>query len=536
MRKNLLLNLVLLFAISIEGFSQMYTFDGLFLEDSKTYDMSFQKPFQSSKTRMHCLDSITHKKTNPDNNQEYIYKKEYYKYNKLGQTILEELVEYDTEGAISKYSKHTLQFDDEGRILKVKEYSENDADNYLLTEFNYDDDQKIEMVLHSKINEDNEAEKLWEEKYTYHSNNKLATVRFDDFKESPYSKGYYKEFNVAGVLISMSNDETTSTSEYQIDENNKRLRTLITRLDINTDQPSHKINYGYNEDGFISSINYYDYNFENQEFEHVQARIFDHDKKTYSFHGNNDDRSTTIEKHTFNFMGQPTAYYHFFDPEQHQFPAITTLASWKYNAEGQLTFYTKCQASEGTACDYLEHYCHIYSEDKKLIAIYDFLDTKMGKGKGIGSNNYSYSDNIATNNLILPFKTNYFNSEISHAILSYNLVEAKFEGDQDIEVAEDYTSEKTGFVEFFYSDIEISIDEVEQGQIALYPNPASQQITCEFEEQEADLRIYNLQGQLILQQTVVNKEQVNISMLEAGVYVCKINSGKKQLSKKLLVE
>jgi hypothetical protein len=65
------------------------------------------------------------------------------------------------------------------------------------------------------------------------------------------------------------------------------------------------------------------------------------------------------------------------------------------------------------------------------------------------------------------------------------------------------------------------------GELKIYPNPAQDKISINLPVFEnlagLQLNIYNIQGQMLLQQNLIqNNTEIDISQLEQGIYVAKI--------------
>ncbi|MDQ6763732.1 MAG: T9SS type A sorting domain-containing protein, partial [Bacteroidota bacterium] len=71
------------------------------------------------------------------------------------------------------------------------------------------------------------------------------------------------------------------------------------------------------------------------------------------------------------------------------------------------------------------------------------------------------------------------------------------------------------------------------GLLKVYPNPVQQDmhIKTSITLNNAQMKIYNLQGKLILQKIISGNGIINVSVrsLPTGIYVAKINSGGKEL-------
>lgn len=94
----------------------------------------------------------------------------------------------------------------------------------------------------------------------------------------------------------------------------------------------------------------------------------------------------------------------------------------------------------------------------------------------------------------------------------------------------------TTVVEENLSTIESSIDD-----ISIFPNPAKDKITIEMSASNfgiADINIYDLQGKLILEQTIseAHSIDIDISNLISGIYFVKLSTNTRTLVKKLVIE
>ena len=98
-----------------------------------------------------------------------------------------------------------------------------------------------------------------------------------------------------------------------------------------------------------------------------------------------------------------------------------------------------------------------------------------------------------------------------------------------------YGTFDTGLVRY---NIDLSTLDVAQSQlkdaIAIYPNPASTNLWITAADlQIQDVKIYNIKGQLVIEVSE-NMEQIDISSLNSGVYLIKIETAKQTFFKRLL--
>lgn len=76
------------------------------------------------------------------------------------------------------------------------------------------------------------------------------------------------------------------------------------------------------------------------------------------------------------------------------------------------------------------------------------------------------------------------------------------------------------------------LDEGELSKISFYPNPARSFLNIEGMDQ-GELEVYDLQGRLALQTEI--REKINISSLQAGVYIVQFTNGLSTYTEKLIV-
>jgi len=81
----------------------------------------------------------------------------------------------------------------------------------------------------------------------------------------------------------------------------------------------------------------------------------------------------------------------------------------------------------------------------------------------------------------------------------------------------------------------LSIDEAFEDKFRVYPNPASDVIHIETEENIDRLELYNTLGQLVLS-IQQNTRRINIQDIKSGVYILKIYSGDRSMSERLLID
>jgi hypothetical protein len=83
-----------------------------------------------------------------------------------------------------------------------------------------------------------------------------------------------------------------------------------------------------------------------------------------------------------------------------------------------------------------------------------------------------------------------------------------------------------------------STADISMADFSIYPNPAGSFVTFEFAESEnssANIDIYNMSGQRLLQFNVEAGASVDVSTLQEGVYLAVIRTGKKSAYRKMVI-
>nr|WP_321227535.1 endonuclease [uncultured Psychroserpens sp.] len=83
-------------------------------------------------------------------------------------------------------------------------------------------------------------------------------------------------------------------------------------------------------------------------------------------------------------------------------------------------------------------------------------------------------------------------------------------------------------------DQELSVNEFDQNQISVYPNPTTNSITIKGLNTQADLQVFSIEGKLLKSFDYSGEATVNLN-LPSGIYLLTISSEDKQIVKKLVV-
>jgi hypothetical protein len=82
----------------------------------------------------------------------------------------------------------------------------------------------------------------------------------------------------------------------------------------------------------------------------------------------------------------------------------------------------------------------------------------------------------------------------------------------------------------------VGLNEAVSVTMQVVPNPAAEMVTVTFSDMQAQLIVFDAQGKAILQKTVVNKEQVSMGELQAGVYFFELRTEKGHAVQRVIRE
>ena len=78
------------------------------------------------------------------------------------------------------------------------------------------------------------------------------------------------------------------------------------------------------------------------------------------------------------------------------------------------------------------------------------------------------------------------------------------------------------------------IDELKV-EFTLSPNPAKDILNISTDEQSISCSVFNLNGQLLLQQTLNNSEVLSVATLNNGMYLLQVQSGNRKTIQKFII-
>jgi hypothetical protein len=91
---------------------------------------------------------------------------------------------------------------------------------------------------------------------------------------------------------------------------------------------------------------------------------------------------------------------------------------------------------------------------------------------------------------------------------------------------------------YYYSDLAVTVEDVAEGGLSFYPNPASDYIQVEPgpDTDAARILLYNVSGQLIMNRVLEDGGRIPVSHLSEGVYILRMVQGNTIKTGKVLIE
>ena len=91
-------------------------------------------------------------------------------------------------------------------------------------------------------------------------------------------------------------------------------------------------------------------------------------------------------------------------------------------------------------------------------------------------------------------------------------------------------------VDFLHTLIPGAVNDEETQMVSVYPIPASNKLIIEVESSKANYKMYDISGNLILENTFTKNTKVDLNNMVKGSYLLNISTEKGSLTKKIIVE
>lgn len=145
---------------------------------------------------------------------------------------------------------------------------------------------------------------------------------------------------------------------------------------------------------------------------------------------------------------------------------------------------------------------------------------------------------VYTYNTDYEYKENYYNIPSMFLDMEYsdgvkNLLtstESGYRSGEDQELVMDYKQM------YIYSETEASLRKTSTAALSLYPNPTSDYIRFKAKYKDAEFHLLDLQGRIVLNETINAASQISVRSLQKGLYIYTIRQDKTIESGNLLIK
>lgn len=236
------------------------------------------------------------------------------------------------------------------------------------------------------------------------------------------------------------------------------------------------------------------------------------------------------------------------------------FAKWDYTYENDILTQCLIHNRDITAEEWVKSSKRLYNEDKTQVLFYywnrntegwvnsmEYLYSYDGNGnktveEWINTSKYIYSYDENGNRTQILYQT--WNGDTEEWVNSSQYVYNYDENGNKIlklyQTWNEYTEEWINSSKdvYFWSELEVitGIDETNNTNINVYPNPAGDKITIStgFSLSNSLFQIYSVSGTIMETGTINNQNEIDISSLPTGIYFVNINTNKKQIVKKFV--
>jgi len=436
------------------------------------------------------LDSVVRIERDINTNEWLNSSKEEYAYNDRGNLILEAYYHWNSETEQWEGDdKYEYTYDERGNLILVAAYQWNSEteqwEGYYKSEYTYD--ERGNLILEAYYHWNSETEQ-WEGddkyEYTYDENGNLIL-------ETDY------EWNSDTVQWKVSDKY-----EYTYDERDNRILKAAYQWNSETEQWEglFKYEYAYDEKGNLTLEIYYYWNSGTEQWE----RDYKYEC-AYGEWGN-----LILET------------YYQWNSETEQWEGFNKY-EYAYDERGNFilaaSYYWNWETEQWEGYDKYEY---AYDKNGNIVLRIEYNWNNINqqwqaKSKYVVAYDYNYS----RENLLLPFGASIKNKLINVII---------YESEDGI------TWEESGKEIYYYSDLESAVPHIPIGSIKLYPNPVANDLNIDLSNdiQQAEFKLFDLQGRLLVTQNIGSDKKINLEKLAGGIYLYQITTEKGTYQGKLI--
>ena len=354
-------------------------------------------------------------------------------------------------------------------------------------------------------------------KYTYNSNEKLEVLSSWDENTSQWNnfRKYQYNFDTDEKLtLSIQYNWDANTNqwinykkrEYFYDTDGKRTVKYYYSWDANTNQwtNSFKVEYSYDANEYLQAITYFHWDSSTNQW-------LNSSKNEYFF-----DADGNLTLYFFYQWDSSISQWMFASKTEYTYDVNgNRILIIRYNWDLDIDQWINDNKTE-------------YSYDangNRILEIFSTWDLNTNNWLKSYKKESNMDLSINLTDLILPWWYPYYNSNKILDDLKYNWNDA----------TNSWELSSNGI--YYYSDVTANVNQTTNNNlVTVYPNPANNNlhITLNNNSNAAIFNLFDIQGKKLITQNVINNEPINISHLNAGMYLYSITTNGKESRGKLL--
>jgi len=484
---------------------------------SKNFLQKAKNIFNTKAEIKQRLDSVVTVERDTTTNEWLNSEKYEYAYDERGNRILEARYHWDSITEQWKGYKYEYAYDISGNLILEAYYSWNSVTEQwesFKSEYAYDERENLILERRYHWNSDIEQwEVFWKLEYTYdESGDLILEARYNWDSNAEQWEGY--------------------KYEYAYDERGNCILEIDYHWDSNTEQwkGNWKFEFAYDESGNLILEVEYDWDSNTEQWE-----VFWKLENTYDESGNlileagyNWDSNTEQWKGNWKFefaydkSGNRIlfAYYHW-NSNTEQWEIFWKL-EYTYDESGNLILEAGYNWESNTEqWERAYKYEYAYDERGNRILEVDYIWNNINQQwQPTDKYAYTYDYNYSIESLLFPFFG--YKNKVVNAIT--------YKSSDGVNWTE------SGKEIYYYSDIEMAVPQIPMGSINLYPNPVVNDLNIVLPDDisQAEFKLFDLQGRMLVTKNIVADKKVNLEKLAAGVYLYQIITEKETCQGKLV--
>lgn len=391
---------------------------------------------------------------------------------------------------------------------------------------------QLDSVVSQRYDEDNSIYSNYDlERYTYDSVKNNTAIEYYDWDNNEWEGDYKYEYisfvkGNCSVYIKYyySSGEWVPTYKYQLtyDANCNSIRTLLLKYDEDAEdfEISNMYKRYYNDSNLLTREEYYTYSSSEGSYEYTRVDSFYYDNLnnqtvylTYYLDGGYD----YLQEFTYdanNNLIEDIRYYSYNSTTEKYTSGY--MHEYEYNSNNERT-KKSYYSWDGSVTWTVNWYYEYTYADTLEVSIYSSWNSSESVWVKRSKESFSYNPDITSSEIILP------TGESMDKMLKSSIMKR---WSSDTEEWIDYDNYSYRKYTYYYSEQkdeegESAIDEGNSSvyHCKVYPNPATTFINIDIEgSQTATFTIYDLQGKIVLENTLSKDSQVDISSLQDGIY------------------